>query len=228
MSTCCILFVKNPEPGKVKTRLQSGCSPEAAAELYRAFILDCAATLAESKAERKVVAYAPADAGAAIGALLAEIGDFELIPQPELDLGRRMAQMAEWSFATGAERTAIIGSDSPSLPVGQIDAALAMLAEREVVIGPSTDGGYYLIGLRAGECSDLFTGVEWSTGRVLEQTLARLGERRLGLLAPWYDVDVPPEAGFLKIHLEALQRAGSGVGKRSLEALRRMSLPAPS
>ena len=228
MSTCCMLFVKNPEPGKVKTRLQSGCSPEAAAELYRAFILDCAATLVESTAQRKVVAYAPADAGTAIGALLAGMGDFELVPQPELDLGGRMAQMAEWSFAAGAERTAIIGSDSPSLPAGQIDAALEMLVEREVVIGPSTDGGYYLIGLRAGECGDLFTGVECSTGRVLEQTLARVGTRRLGLLTPWYDVDTPPEAGFLKIHLEGLQQAGSGVGKHSLEVLRRMDLPAPS
>lgn len=228
MSTCCILFIKNPEPGKVKTRLQSGCSPEAAAELYRAFILDCAETLAKSRAQRKVVAYAPVDSKLAIGALLEEIGDFELVPQPEVDLGGRMAQMAKWSFAAGAERTAIIGSDSPSLPVEKIDAALEMLAEREVVIGPSTDGGYYLIGLQAGEWGDLFTGVEWSTGRVLEQTLGRIGERRLGLLAPWYDVDTPPEAGFLKIHLAALQRAGSGVGKHSLEVLRKMELPPPS
>lgn len=227
MSTCGVLFAKNPQPGKVKTRLQTHCSSAEAAELYRAFVLDCATTLAESRSERKVVAYAPDGAGGAMQELLAEIDRFEMIAQPDLDLGGRMKQVAQWSFASGATRTVIVGSDSPSLPASYIDQALDILEERDVVLGPSTDGGYYLVGLRAGE-TEIFTGVEWSTGRVLEQTLDRLGAQSLGLLPPWYDVDTPPEAGFLKVHLEALQRAGKLKGQHSLERLRRMELPPSS
>lgn len=227
MPTCGVLFAKKPEPGKVKTRLQTHCSSKEAAELYRAFVLDCATTLAESRAERKVVAYAPDDAGEAMEELLSEIGRFEMIAQPDLDLGERMKQVAQWSFASGATRTVIIGSDSPSLPASCIDQSLDLLEERDVVLGPSTDGGYYLVGLRAGE-TGIFTDVEWSTGRVLEQTLDRLGTQSLGLLPPWYDVDTPPEAGFLKVHLEALHRAGELKGQHSLKVLRQMELPLPS
>jgi len=227
MSTWGVLFAKNPEPGKVKTRLQTHCSPEEAAALYQAFIRDCATTLAASSAERKVVAYAPANAGPAMQELLAIIGDFEFLPQPELDLGRRMAQVAQRSFERGAERTVIIGSDSPSLPAPYLNMAFDLLKERDVVLGPSTDGGYYLVGLRADR-NEIFTGVEWSTGRVLEQTLDKLGLQSLGLLPPWYDVDTPPEAGFLKVHLAALRRAGEYRGQHSLEVLQKMDLPPPS
>lgn len=228
MLTCCALFAKFPEPGKVKTRLQTWCSPEEAARLYRAFILDCATNLASCGAQKKVVAFAPADAGDAMRELLAEVGDFELVPQPDVDLGERMQRVMEWSFAEGAERTAILGSDSPSLPGEYIDRALEMLEERDVVLGPSTDGGYYLVGTQAGRESGIFTGVEWSTGRVLEQTLERLGGQWLGLLPIWYDVDLPAEAGFLKTHLEALCRAGETCGRHSLEVLRQMEPPSPS
>jgi len=225
MSTCCVLFAKNPEPGRVKTRLQPWCGPEGAAAVYRAFVLDCAANLASCRAGRKVVAYAPADAERAVRDLLAEIGEFELIPQSEAGLGERMARVMAWSFAEGMQCTAIIGSDSPSLPATYIDMALERLEERDAVLGPSTDGGYYLVGLRAGLGTRIFTGVEWSTGKVLAQTLERLGPLTLGLLPPWYDVDTPAEAGFLKVHLEALHRAGEKGGARSLEMLRWMEPP---
>ncbi len=207
MPTCGVLFAKKPEPGKVKTRLQTHCSSKEAAELYRAFVLDCATTLAESRAERKVVAYAPDDAGEPMEELLSEIDRFEMIAQPDLDLGGRMKQVAQWSFASGATRTVIIGSDSPSLPVSHIDQALDLLQERDVVLGPSTDGGYYLVGLRAGE-TRIFTDVEWSTGRVLEQTLDRLGTQSLGLLPPWYDVDSAESVIALTGHLAALEQSG--------------------
>ena len=227
MSTCAVLFAKDPQPGKVKTRLQSHLSAEEAARLYRAFLLDCAATLAAANAERKVIAYAPTDAEDALRDLLAEVGRFEYVPQPEGDLGNRMEALVQWAFARDAERVVLIGSDSPSLPADHIDRALHLLLEREVVLGPSTDGGYCLVGRRRGP-SEIFAQVEWSTGAVLQQTLARLGKQTLGLLPPWYDVDTPSEAGFLKIHLEALARADNLQGRHSLEILRELSLPAPS
>ncbi len=224
--TCAILFVKEPCPGKVKTRLHGCCSPQQAAALYRAFIQDSATILAASAAVLKVVAYAPVTAAAAIRRLL-NPDKFEFIPQPEADLGGRMDRLLHWSMGRGARRTVIIGSDSPSLPPAYIDQALELLKEHEVVLGPSTDGGYYLVG-QSSPNGAIFVDIDWSTGRVLEQTLDKVGTRSLGLLPPWYDVDTPPEAGFLRVHLEALQRAGSPRGRHTLPLLRKLDLPPPS
>ena len=226
MSTCAVLFAKKPVPGAVKTRLQSHLSASEAARLYEAMLLDCATALHETQAAAKVVAFTPAHAEDALRTLLAPIGTFEYAPQPEGDLGQRMEGLIQWAFARGAERVVIIGSDSPSLPARYIDEGLALLREKEVVLGPSTDGGYYLVGRRKGE-SRIFQDVAWSTGMVFEQTLARLGTQTLGLLPPWYDVDTPAEAGFLKVHLEALARAGSTQGQHSLAVLRDLVLPLP-
>ena len=226
MSTCAVLFAKKPTPGAVKTRLQSQLSAAEAARLYEALLLDCATALHATAATAKVVAFAPAHAEDALHTLLAPIGVFEYVPQIEADLGQRLEGLMQWAFAQGAERVVIVGSDSPSLPAAYIDEGLAILREKEVVLGPSTDGGYYLVGRRKG-ASRIFQDVAWSTGMVLEQTLARLGTQTLGLLPPWYDVDTPAEAGFLKVHLEALARAGSTQGRHSLAVLRGLALPLP-
>ena len=226
MSTCAMLFAKKPAPGAVKTRLQSHLSASEAARLYEALLLDCAIALHETQAAAKVVAFAPAHAEDALHTLLAPIGTFEYVPQPEGNLGQRMESLMQWAFARGAERVVLIGSDSPSLPAAYIDEGIALLHEKEVVLGPSTDGGYYLVGRQKGE-SRIFQDVAWSTGMVLGQTLARLGTQTLGLLPPWYDVDTPAEAGFLKVHLEALARAGSTQGQHSLAVLRDLVLPLP-
>ena len=226
MTTCAVLFAKKPTPGAVKTRLQPQLSASEAARLYEALLLDCATALSATQAAAKLVAFAPAHAEAALRALLAPIGDFEYVPQIEADLGQRMEALMQWAFAHGAERVVLVGSDSPSLPAAYIDEGLALLREKEVVLGPSTDGGYYLVGRRKGD-SRIFQDVAWSTGMVLEQTLTRLGTQTLGLLPPWYDVDTPAEAGFLKVHLEALARAGSAQGRHSLAVLRDLALPRP-
>ena len=226
MSTCAVLFAKKPTPGAVKTRLQSHLSASEAARLYEALLLDCATALHATQAAVKVVAFTPAHAEDALRALLAPIGTFEYAPQPEGDLGQRMEGLMQWAFAQKAERVVLVGSDSPSLPASYIDAGLALLREKEVVLGPSTDGGYYLVGRRKG-ASRIFQDVAWSTEMVLEQTLARLGTQTLGLLPPWYDVDTPADAGFLKVHLEALARAGSTQGQHSLAVLRDLALPLP-
>ena len=226
MSTCAVLFAKKPAPGAVKTRLQSHLSAHAAARLYEGLLLDCATALHATQAVAKVVAFTPAHAGDALRTLLAPIGVFEYVPQPEGDLGQRMEGLMQWAFARGTERVVLVGSDSPSLPAAYIDEGLALLREKEVVLGPSTDGGYYLVGRQKGE-SRIFQDVAWSTEMVFEQTLARLGTQTLGLLPPWYDVDTPTDARFLKVHLEALARTGSTQGQHSLAVLRDLALPLP-
>ena len=224
MSTCAVLFAKKPAPGAVKTRLQNHLSASDAARLYEALLLDCATVLHATQAAAKVVAFTPAHAEGPLRALLAPVGTFEYVPQLEADLGQRMEGLMQWAFARGAERVVLVGSDSPSLPAAYIDEGLALLREKEVVLGPSMDGGYYLVGRRNG-ASRIFQDVAWSTGMVLEQTLARLGQQTLGLLPPWYDVDTPADVGFLKVHLEALARGGNPQGQHSLAVLRDLALP---
>ena len=224
MSTCAILFVRNPLAGQVKTRLQPQLNGDQAAELYRAFVLDSADTLAATSAAEKVIAFTPAAAQSAIRELLAATCDgFEFVPQPELDLGGRMEELLRWSFARGALRTVIAGSDSPSLPASLIDQGLNELADRDLVIGPATDGGYYLIG-GSRPIGNLFTGIDWGTGRVFSQTLAAARGLDFALLPPWYDIDTVADAAFLRTHLEALRQSGCETGRRSLEILRQLDL----
>lgn len=228
MSSCAILFAKDPVAGKVKTRLQSHMSADQAAAVYEAFVQDCAAAVAAAAADRRVVACAPAIATDRLRRLLEPVGEFDYEGQSEGDLGERMARAARRSFEAGATRTVIVGSDCPSLPPPAITSALEHLRAADVVLGPSTDGGYYLIGLRQPE-DELFHDVTWSTGSVLQQTVAALRpEAELTLMAPWYDVDTPAEAAFLRTHLEALRRADQGRAGRSLAALRGLDLPLPS
>ena len=150
MSTCAVLFAKKPVPGAVKTRLQSHLSASEATRLYEAMLLDCATALHATRAVIKVIAFAPTDAEATLHGLLLPIGSFEYAPQSEGDLGQRMESLMQWAFAR-AERVVLVGSDSPSLPARYIDEGLALLREKEVVLGPSTDGGYYLVGGAKGK-----------------------------------------------------------------------------
>lgn len=227
MKRCIALLAKNPEAGQVKTRLQPCCSPEDAAALYAAFLRDSAELLAAARADEKIVAYAPRAGREALQQLLKDCGDFTYVAQADGDLGARLQAVVQGAVARGAECVVVIGSDSPSLPCEYLDRAFELLEAHQVVLGPSTDGGYYLIGLqRTARCP--FSHIAWSSGAVLEQTLQQIGGQSLGLLPPWYDVDTPTEAAFLRIHLRALHRAGSASGRHSLTALEGIELPPPS
>ncbi len=231
--TGAVLLAREPLAGKVKTRLQARLTAGQAAGLYAAFLRDSAANLAASTARRKIVAVAPPEGEPAVRALLEGYGGLTFQGQPGGSLGERMEVLCRRAVGAGCGRVVLLGSDSPSLPAPSIDEALHRLRAADVVIGPSVDGGYYLIGLRAEAlpaAAVVFQGIEWGTGRVLEQTLAALpGELRLSLMPPWYDVDLPEQAAFLRVHLEALARAGDeSTGRHSREALRGLDLPPPS
>ena len=227
MRRCVALFAKRPEAGKVKTRLQSACSPSEAAHLYRAFLLDTATTVSAVRAEEKVIAYAPTGAEEFLRDLLCEAGSFTYVAQRDGTLGERMQDVIDGALGRGAERVVLLGSDSPDLPAEYINRAFDLLVEHPLVLGPSTDGGYYLIGLQRGARCPM-ADIAWSTGDVLDQTLAAIGEQSLGLLPVWYDVDTPREAAFLRVHLRAQRLAGTAVGRYSLPALEQMALPSPS
>jgi len=182
-----LVFLKYPTPGKVKTRLAASMGAEAASAAYR--------TCAEQTLERlrtwhtqSVVFVDPPDALSSVRDWLGPT--WRLSPQQGATLGERLAHATRAAFANGATRVVVIGTDSPWLTPEEIEQAFAALEHADVVLGPSEDGGYYLIGLSQPQPA-LFEGIAWSTASVYQHTLERanaLGLRvytaRLG-----YDVD---------------------------------------
>ncbi len=185
-----IVFAKHPAPGRVKTRLTPPLTPDEAAELYRCMLLD---TLAKVRSLPDVNGYLfYQDEPAALPYFQGIVPDFVLLPQEGCDLGARMAGAFREVLSGGFQRVVIIGTDAPDLPVDYLHQAFRTLADDavDVVFGPSADGGYYLLGLKAlPDC--LFEGIAWSTGTVLAESLARAEEAglRVHLLPEWHDVD---------------------------------------
>lgn len=181
------LFAKYWQAGRVKTRLSVALGERQAAMVYQQFVLALLRRLAHT-ADRRTVVYWPVDrAGEFAEAAGAR---WEITPQNDGDLGHRMKQFFRQAFDGGAGRVVVIGSDSPTLPPELIAQAFSLLDDHDVVLGPSTDGGYYLIGA-AGRVPPVFDGVHWSTSSVWPQTIGRLEAAglRYATLKVWYDVD---------------------------------------
>jgi rSAM/selenodomain-associated transferase 1 len=217
------LFAKRPDPGRVKTRLAARASPEWAARVADAFLRDTVARLG-GIGDRRVLAFAPDDAHPFFAGL---VGDrFALRPQAEGDLGRRLSTFIAGELEAGAGAVVVVGTDSPTLPPALVEQAFRELGRADVVLGPATDGGYYLLG-SAGRLPPLFDGVAWGGGRVLADTVARLADPgwRLAVLPPWYDVDTLDDWWALCGHLAALRRAGIDPGVPLTELLTQSPVP---
>ncbi len=217
------LFAKWPEAGRVKTRLAAATSPAFAAAVARAFLRDLTERLG-AVAGRRVLAFAPP----AAGPLFAEVmrDRFALVPQADGDLGRRLSTFIAGEVAAGAEAVVVLGSDSPTLPLGHVERAFAELSRADVVLGPATDGGYYLIGC-GRRLPPIFENIAWGGPTVLAESVDRLADPawRLALLPPWYDVDTLDDWRMLRGHLAALRRAGLDPGVPHTEALCRSNPP---
>ncbi len=198
-----VIFAKAPVPGKVKTRLAATIGPELAAACHQAFIADTVATVVES----------------GLTGLIAHAGDlehhgfdcardagFDFEEQPAGDLGHRMFTLLK-SRLKSAERVIFIGTDSPTIPAEFIARAAQLLDEVDVVVGPSFDGGYYLIALKQAHAAP-FEGISWSTEAVFIQTVERCLKAGLtyAVLPFWYDVDLAEDLRFLIRHLRHLGR----------------------
>ncbi len=211
LKTCLIVFAKNPIPNQVKTRLLPRLSAEQAALLYRAFLSDWCAALAELPNIDMVIAYTPPEGLHDIQQLIGE--DVTYIPQEGADLGTRLISATRWAVDRGYEKILIVGSDSPTLPLSYISEAVIGLDLRDIVIGPSMDGGYYLIGFTTQNLAlivpSIFENIAWSTSHVFQQTLERIQTIAvtLQLLPPWYDIDTPDDLEFLQTHLSAMRLA---------------------
>jgi len=216
------MMAKAPEAGQVKTRLCPPLSPEEAAQLYRCFLMDKIAQVRRVTAAEPVLA-APEGAGGIFEALAP---GFRLLPQRGGDLTSRLVSVLERLFEAGFGGAIVIDNDTPTLPPGLLERAVTHVASREhdVVLGPSEDGGYYLIGLGRIHRA-LFEDMPWSTSVVLEETLRCV--RDLGLTAtqlePWYDVDTRADLDRLAAELEAGGDKGPRHTRRLLLSLGRTS-----
>jgi uncharacterized protein len=208
VSQAVALFAKAPVSGEVKTRLAPALGPGGAAELYRCFLLD-AVELAKRVPGGDVFIFGAPQAKLPV---LRELlgSSIPLLPQGDGDLGSRMHRASCALFARGYTSVVITGSDLPTMPLGRLIAAFVALDRKPVVLGPSLDGGYYLIGLRAPS-PGLFEEIEWSSRQVLDQTLDRMDKLSLPMecLEPWYDVDTPDDLDLLVSHLRLLSTAGT-------------------
>ena len=145
---------------------------------------------------------------------------FLLVPQANGDLGDRLSDFVTTQLVAGAASVVVLGSDSPTVPLEYVERAFAQLERADVVLGPATDGGYYLVGC-ARRVPPIFDRIDWGGPEVLSQTVARLADPswRLALLPPWYDVDTLEDWHMLRGHLAALRRAGLDPGLPHTEAL---------
>ena len=186
---CILFFVKYPALGRVKTRLAEQLGQNAAVDLYKDFVIDILTTLHKLKVNFKIV-FAPTHTEDQFQQWLGQ--EYSYAPQIGQDLGQRMKNAFLQAFSECFNKVVIIGSDSPDLPAEYLDLAFKALDTNDTVIGPSGDGGYYLIGFaRNSFLPEAFDQISWSSSRVFEQTtnILKLHRRNLYLLPQWNDVD---------------------------------------
>lgn len=218
-----IVFGRYPVPGKTKTRLIPLLGPLGAADLQRELTEQVISELVKS-------VIAPVDF-VYTGGTIEQVGlwlanrKVSLHPQTEGDLGGRMQRALEAALDRGARQVVLVGTDVPDMSAGHIAQAFDALADADLVLGPSADGGYWLVGCRRPVA--VFDEIDWGATQVLDQTLAAAKRLRLevALLKPLSDVDTPadlvawrPEHDWRKPYLSVIipalnevQRIGAAV-----------------
>ena len=206
MKEALVLMAKAPREGEVKTRLLGALSQEEARRLYIAFLSDTFALMEEVMEEREeltvALCYTPEGEEEAFEEVERE-GSL-MFPQRGEDLGARLTNCFADLFALGFESVIVIGADSPTLPGEHVfDAFECFETDDDVVIGPTEDGGYYLVGMRKLH-KRIFEDIPWGGAGVLEATIERAKEAELDLvlLPEWRDVDTPDDLERLKRELD--------------------------
>lgn len=200
MKTCRLLIVmaKMSEPGKAKTRLQPMLSPEASAQLNQVMIRSTLNRfVADDRDVELHISGLPQDGDIPTGTTVRR--------QAGKGLGERMAYAVQDALVRGYQAVVLIGTDHPTLPGAWVDQAFDALDNASsLVVGPTFDGGYYLIGMNEW-VPDVFSNMTYSTATVFHETLARAAETptNLVILPPWYDVDRPADLVRLKNDLRS-------------------------
>ncbi len=187
-----IIFIKNPVLGKVKTRLAAGIGDHRALEVYLQLLEITRGVALKVNCTRNVF-YSDE-----IISDHWEEDKFNKFVQEGEDLGERMKNAFEQVFALGAKKAVIIGSDCPQLTSAIVQEAFVKLDACDVVVGPASDGGYYLLGMKLMHVG-LFNEMEWSTDRVRTETLQRIVQQQLtySLLPVLTDIDTAQDLHLL-------------------------------
>ena len=217
-ATCAIaVMAKASAPGRTKTRLVPPLEHDQAAALNTAFLHDVTDNilLAASRAapNATIAGYAAYGPPGSEDFFRSRFPAIDLIPAWFSDFGACLLHAIEQMFARGHSAAVVLNADSPTLPTSLLNETAAMLAQPgdRAVLGPSSDGGYYLLGLKAAH-RRLFEDIAWSTERVAEQTHERAEEIGLELhvLPEWYDVD--DVASLQRLHAEIFD-GGLAIGR---------------
>ena len=179
------MFVKEPKLGFVKTRLAKSCGEEFTLELYKQFVNDLIVTLEKNSSDFKLCAYPNLDL------INKTFGEFNNFLQVDGDLGLKMQKAFEEQFLNGYEKIVLIGSDTPHISNEIINESFEKLENNDIALGPSKDGGYYLIAFNKKTFyNEAFKNITWSTPSVLGQTLQNLHTKTIHLLDELNDIDV--------------------------------------
>lgn len=184
-----VLFVKYPEIGNVKSRLTSQIDDGLTVELYKSFILDHISTLRKIKTSL-IICVQPGDKLEEFDKWLG--ADYSYIPQRGSDLGEKLKNAFRDTFSQGFKEAIVMASDSPDLPESVLLEAHRELKIHDVVIGPTIDGGYYLIGFKnTSFLPETFEDIRWSTSVVFKQTIEKFNKKgyNFHILPLWRDVD---------------------------------------
>ncbi len=201
-----VILLKQPIDGHVKTRLAKDVGVSMATHLYTLFVNHCFQILAKCKNLETAVYLSRPGKAKAIQKQFAFTGP--IYYQCDGDLGARMANAILEQFKLNYDEILLIGTDCIQLSPQLIESAFKVLKKHDLVLGPTDDGGYYLIGLRRKPnvgrlLSDIFTGVEWSTGQTLKQTLngAKRAHLSCKLLTQLADIDELKDIGLKELKI---------------------------
>lgn len=197
---CLALLVRAPDAGQVKTRLARDLDWATVLQLYTLFVEDLLFTIAQTELSLRIFFY-PADAGERVTAWLGT--EHEYRSQRGANLGERMRNALQSCLAEGFRKAVLIGSDSPDLPAVVLAEAFSALDTHDAVIGPATDGGYYLIGFKDRIVPEVFGVTTWGEPDVFVATMGLFTKAgsTVRVLDPWPDIDTVEDLkGFAARH----------------------------
>ena len=227
-----LIFAKPPVLGKVKTRLAQERGHHDAVVLYAAFLKDTLRLCQSwrrnkngSDPNRRLVFCVADQIEDPFITEMARLGGAKLLRQAEGDLGERLANAFEHEFSRGARAVCAVGGDSPTMPVHLLEQAFRALLWERVVMGPTFDGGYWLIGAKR-PAPEMFSNIPWSTPAVTMKTLSKLRQQKVesNLLPFWYDVDSAVDLEKLAWHLRAIRESDEDIGQATWGALQRIGI----
>ncbi len=209
MKKTLVIFAKEPKAGKVKTRLKNTFSKSECVNLYKSFLKDTIDLANRIDCNERIIAF---EAGNETPKFLKSIApNFKFYKQSGRNLGERMKNAFVFSQQTDTNKTVIIGSDSPVIPINYLKSAFQYLKDNDVVLGPSIDGGYYLIGMKK-YIPGVFKNIRWSSNTTLAATTKNCLalRKKITYLNTWFDIDDAGSLSCLKGYLKQEKNKNTG------------------